>query len=137
MSFRSLISEVKSENVDMAFQFVLTSLNMVAQFHLYHLLTKKSNHHEALGEFYSELDDELDEFAEYFLGDNDLTSVASVPYTFITTADMSSYLTSLAMYSGCIDKVRTTLEDKDGALVDTINDIQEIVAKLKYKLKMD
>ena len=137
MSFRNLLNEVQSENKATAFDFAITSLNMVAQFHLYHLLTKNAHHHDVLGEFYDELDEELDEFAEYFLGDNDLDGITATPYVFITTPDVPSYLASLTMYETCIAKTRSTLEEKDGALIDALNDIQEIVAKLKYKLKMN
>ena len=139
MYFTKLIKESASDNQLTVLDFMIYSLNTVSQFHLYHFLTKDAQRHEALGEFYNNLNDEIDSFTEYFLGENDIYGNVSAPlmFRFETDPSLTNILSSIESYDSYVLKIRGILDPiKEGSLIDAIDDIKELISKLKYKLKM-
>lgn len=139
MYFTKLIKESSSDNQLTVLDFMIYSLNTISQFHLYHFLTKDAHRHDALGEFYNNLNDEIDSFTEYFLGENDIYGNVSAPlmFRFETDPSLTNILSSIESYDSYVLKIRGILDPiKDGSLIDAIDDIKELISKLKYKLKM-
>lgn len=137
--FKKLIVESASENESLILDFVVFSLNTVSQFHIFHLLTTDGQQHDALGGFYNGLNEGIDDFAEYYLGENNLSnSIIPTPYTFTTDVTIINILSKLDEYDKFLIKVREVIDPtKEGSLIDSIDDIKELVSKLKYKLKMN
>lgn len=137
--FKGLISESARENQELILDFVVFSLNTVSQFHIFHLLTTDAQQHDALGAFYDGLNDSIDGFAEYFLGENTISgSIPTTPYAFDTNVSLATILQKLDEYDNFMLKVRDVIDEKnEGSLIDSINDIKELISKLKYKLKMN
>lgn len=138
MFFTKLIKESASDNQTTVLDFVIYSLNVVSQFHLYHFLTKDAQRHDAIGEFYNGLNDEIDSFTEYFLGENDVYVVSSPLSTRLETdPTLPNILDSIESYNQYVLKIREMLDtNTEGSLVDSLDDIKELISKLKYKLKM-
>ena len=136
--FTSLIKESASENENTIMEFVVYSLNTISQFHLYHFLTKNAQQHDAIGQFYNSLNDEIDNFTEYFLGENNIsTYISQNSYNFQTISTIENIVSSLNEYDAKLLNIRAILDvNKEGSLVDSVDDIKELVSKLKYKLKM-
>ena len=71
MKFRDLVNKKEQVNEDVqginnsGIGYLITySMYMIAQTHIWHLLCKSGQKHTALGEFYEEMQDEVDSLAE-------------------------------------------------------------------------
>lgn len=100
------------------------SLSVLA--HIEHVNTKVGFHHEALGEFYEQVNDVKDRIAEYLIGDQQLSRV-NVPMLEIGTDIKAEAYSAAEMLCSFSD---------DEAIENIAGEFKEHVAKLKYKLSM-
>ena len=58
-------------------------------------------------------------------------------FRFETDPSLTNILSSIESYDSYVLKIRGILDPiKEGSLIDAIDDIKELISKLKYKLKM-
>lgn len=103
--------------------------------HLEHWKTFNEARHEALGEFYTNLNEQLDSLAEIALGIGiDLRSDFSFTHTFTTQEDFVSFLTVLR------DSINQALNMTSTTELQSVNDclisIQKSIDTLAYKLDL-
>lgn len=100
------------------------SLSVLA--HIEHVNTKVGFHHEAIGEFYDQVNEIKDRLAEYLIGEQKLSKVV-VPILEIGNdlkAEADSLSEMLCNFS------------EEEAIENMAGEFEEHVAKLKYKLSM-
>jgi DNA-binding ferritin-like protein len=118
--------------------FGVRTLNLVSQFHVYHWLTKNGTHHEALGKFYGDLQDSIDELIEQAFVKFNLDSIKSNTQTSIDFEyDLEKVKSMLDIYNGEIKTLIDNLQDSDNQhLIEELSDIQESLQTLQYKLQL-
>ena len=118
---------------------IFETMSMVVQSHIFHLVTTSNADHEALGEFYTELDKVSDELAETFIGmDGDLESFGDYDASFVTSYFKEEYVELVEGYrAGISDVITYTNNPEMMSLNDKLIDVQELVDKLLYKLKQN
>jgi len=110
-------------------KFIATSLAVRTASHLLHLTTTSYATHKALNEFYEDLTDLTDRYAEAFMGENPTPRFPAVlPPTGSPSEVLEEYL----------DMVREELEEEEGHKTkETIlTEIEELVLSTLYKLKL-
>jgi len=121
--------------------FIMNGMCNVTQFHIYHLMTSNGTWHEALKEFYTNLQDEVDELAE-----------ATIAYYNIESLDIEDNSYECELYLGfnldkateeveelrayCVNIIQMIDSAENKSIVDKLIDIQEICDKLMYKLQL-
>lgn len=92
----------------LAQESICSTLCMVTQAHVWHWQTKKYSQHEALGDFYENLQEQVDELAEIFMG-------AGGDFMFTEQKEITNF---------------TTIEDIKGKLEDFKQELVEAQAEL-------
>ena len=98
--------------------------------HLAHWKTKSYAEHKALNEFYDEIVDLADSFAEAYIGSYGLIEFSDTTYEPHTDA-----LKLLDELDDSIDDVRDTLNKGDTHLMNILDEIAALVASTRYKLR--
>lgn len=109
--------------------FVLMLLHAVTNAHLLHFMTNSFSEHMALGEFYSELQDKVDEFTEAYQGK--YGQIKDYPDTYTPPTDALSDLQAL---SASVRTMRKALPN-DTELQNLIDEIAQLIDTTLYKLR--
>ena len=139
MKFRELLSDKKiNEEVNGINDYgigrlVSYSLYMVAQTHLWHLLCPSAQQHVALGEFYDELNTEVDELAERFIAQGGKLESINEPLV----AEYNEYevIKRCEMFREMVTACVTQNPDMM-SIVDGVVDLQELIDNKLYKFKL-
>lgn len=120
---------------------MMNVLFAVSQLHYIHWLTEKNHHHAIVGECYSELESELDELVEQYLGavggnpSDLLPPPMAMQYTAVTKEkEIIAYLDTIVMR---LEKGLGIVENdpKLKFMQDTLSDMLAIVHSTKYQIK--
>ena len=109
--------------------FIAQSFAVRTAAHLAHLTSRSYAQHMALGDFYDALGDQIDKYAEVYMGlEDQVTSWPSkTPPTGAPVEVLSAYMLSVR---------REQKEDNDSqALLNVLVDIEELTAQTLYKLR--
>jgi hypothetical protein len=112
-----------------AAQFVSVLLHSGTNAHFMHLQTKSFAEHMALGEYYDEIIDIADRWAEAYQGLYDI--IGDYPNTFHVAKDPKVYLTQIKDF---VDKIRETLPE-DTQLQNIVDEVCELIDSTLYKLR--
>lgn len=115
---------------------IRSGLELVAQFHIYHWLTKSYAQHNALGSFYSSLEDNIDTLAENYIA---LGGVLSGDCTLFTKMNYNivDVINNLTSYRALIsDALSYTSGSSMLSLNDCLIDIQRLIDKTIYLLEL-
>ena len=111
-------------------EFILLCFHARTNAHVLHLETRSYAAHKALNEFYDEIVDLADSFAEAYIGSYGLIEFSDTPYEPHTDA-----LKLLDELDDSIDGVRDTLNKGDTHLMSILDEIAALVASTRYKLR--
>ena len=111
-------------------EFLLICFHARTNAHVLHLTTRSYAVHKALNEFYDEIVDLADSFAEAYIGSYGLIEFPETPYEPHTDA-----LKLLDELDDSIDGVRDTLNKGDTHLMSILDEIAALVASTRYKLR--
>lgn len=116
--------------------FITYSIFMVGQSHVWHLLCPNGQKHTALGEFYNELQSEVDELAERFITQGG--KLENIDRGIIAQYDEYSVIQEFENFrsyvSGCIGAIGVS--STMASIVDGLTDIQEVIDSKLYKFKL-
>ena len=95
MTFSDYIgTNSKGQDTKCILSYALSNFAVVDQFHIFHILIKNGTHHEALSEFYEEIQEALDAVAEHAVARYiEELSDPSAFYSFVWK-NMSKYFTN-------------------------------------------
>lgn len=111
-------------------QFILTMLHSVTNAHIAHLKTNSFSQHKALEEFYSEIGDIVDSYAESYFGS--IEFIDSYPSSVVMTSGTPlEYMKSLKDY---VDVTRKELP-QESYLQNIIDEMVALIARTIYKLE--
>lgn len=111
-------------------------LEMVAQFHIYHWLTKSYAQHNALGAFYSGLEDAIDALAENYVAVGGLLDGEATLYTRMKF-NVGDVVNDLQRFRAVLsDSLAMTGSPEMLSLNDCVIDIQRLVDKTIYQLDL-
>jgi len=114
--------------------YIITySLHMAAQAHVWHLLCPSGQKHMALGEFYSELEDEVDGLAEKFIAQGGVLQDFGKPI--VASYDEFEILKAFEEFRNVVSAAITT-DSRMQSIVDGLVDIQEVIDAKLYKFKL-
>ncbi len=120
------------QKADPVMDFVMCSLNAVTDTHIMHWTADTYSKHQALGEFYSGLEDLIDSWAEAFMGK------AGVLTGFPTQAPVTN-ADPLAYIRGYLVKVdtyrRAAAFPQDTALQNIVDEMVALAQSTAYKLE--
>ena len=111
-------------------EFLLICFHARTNAHVLHLTTRSYAVHKALNEFYDEIVDLADSFAEAYIGSYGLIEFSDTPYEPRTDA-----LKLLDELDDSIDGVRDTLNKGDTHLMSILDEIAALVGSTRYKLR--
>ena len=109
--------------------FVSQTLAVRTAAHLAHLTSRSYAQHMALGDFYDALGDQIDKYAEVYMGLNDQVKAwpSKTPPAGAPVSLLSSYLLVVR---------KEQKEDNDSqALLNILAELEELTAQTLYKLK--
>lgn len=109
------------------------SMHMIAQTHVWHLLCANGQKHTALGEFYEELQDEVDELAERFIAQGGVLETVNEPL--IAIYDEEMVMARCQQYRNMVTSCVDNRPDM-ASIVDGIVDLQEVIDSKLYKFKL-
>lgn len=111
-------------------------LETVAQFHIYHWLTKSYAQHNALSAFYSGLEDAIDALAENYVAVGGLLDGEAVLYTRMKF-NIGDVVNDLQRFRAVLsDSLAMTGSPEMLSLNDCVIDIQRLVDKTIYQLDL-
>ena len=110
-------------------QFAVVLLHSATTTHLMHLSTKSYAQHKALGNYYEEIVDLVDNYVEAYQGCYDV--IESYPQTYHGAVAPVSYLEKLKAY---VEAAGKTLPDEPN-LQNTYADILDLIDSTLYKLR--
>ena len=111
-------------------EFLLICFHARTNAHVLHLTTRSYAVHKALNEFYDEIVDLADSFAEAYIGSYGLIEFPETPYEPHTDA-----LKLLDGMDEVVDSARDALAKGDTHLMSTLDEITALVASTRYKLR--
>ena len=111
-------------------EFLLICFHARTNAHVLHLQTRSYAAHKALNEFYDEIVDLADSFAEAYIGSYGLIEFPDVPYEPHTDA-----LKLLDEMDEVAESARDALAKGDTHLMSTLDEITALVASTRYKLR--
>lgn len=112
-------------------EFIMRCFHARTAAHVFHLKTRSYATHKALNEFYDEIVDLTDSFAEAYIGDYGL--IEDFPGKYALTADPLAMLDDLSEY---IEQNRDKICDTDDTyLQNLIDEIVALIRSTQYKLK--
>lgn len=135
MTFSDYIgTNSKGQDTKCILSYALSNFAVVDQFHIFHILIKNGTHHEALSEFYEEIQEALDAVAEHAVArygeDFDL-----IPYDL--TKDLLLMNDRLLKFDIDTKRIVEFMKNStDQGIVDALAEVQEQIEKLMYKLRM-
>ena len=111
-------------------EFLLICFHARTNAHVLHLQTRSYAVHKALNEFYDEIVDLADSFAEAYIGSYGLIEFPDVPYEPHTDA-----LKLLDEMDEVAESAREALTKGDTHLPSILDEITALVASTRYKLR--
>ena len=111
-------------------EFILLCFHARTNAHVLHLETRSYAAHKALNEFYDEIVDLADSFAEAYIG-----SYGPIEFSDTTYEPHNDALKLLDELDDSIDGVRDTLNKGDTHLMNILDEIAALVASTRYKLR--
>jgi DNA-binding ferritin-like protein len=136
LSFKNnnLISEQKSEGKDFK-DMISLLLHSVNQVHIFHWQTKSASsfaEHSALGDYYDEVNDLVDELVESYQGKYGIIENYTCPgmTNYKGTEQLISYFEKLAEF---IQNKRESV--KESYIQNQIDTVEQLIYKTLYKLK--
>ena len=112
-----------------AAEFIAALLHSSTITHFMHLATGSFSEHSALGEFYDEIIDLTDRYAEAYMGKYE--QIKKFPDEFHTAKDPVKYLTGLKEF---VSECRKELP-QDTELQNIIDEIADLINSTLYKLR--
>ena len=109
--------------------FIATLFHSGTNAHFMHLQTDSYARHVALGDYYDEIIDLVDKYAEAFQGSYEI--IKSYPKDFHIATDPVKYIKSIKEF---VKEIRTELPD-DTELCNIIDEIADLIDSTLYKLK--
>lgn len=134
ITFKQLKENIDEINETGVGYIISYSLFMIAQMHLWHLLCPTAQQHIALGEFYDELQSEVDELAERFIAQGGiLSNIIDEPLI----ANYDEYLV-MEKFNQFRNMVTSAIDTNSrmASIVDGVVDIQELIDNKLYKFKL-
>lgn len=128
-------SEIKKDNKHA--EVAIKSLDLRNQAHIFHWQTLSGTHHEALGEFYDNFLDKIDELIEYTMGKYGRFSVVGLNQTKLVDYDDDKCCDLLQNYHDYYQELKDGLYKNDDAMTAVLDEIMGDILKLKYILSMD
>lgn len=101
------------------------------QTHVFHLQTEKYSEHEALEEYYSEINDLLDSLIETYQGKNGIIS----NYSSFTLKNYESNEKTIEYLIQLISIIENVYDDTTPEIQNILDGIIELIRKTNYKLK--
>ena len=111
-------------------EFLLICFHARTNAHVLHLTTRSYAVHKALNEFYDEIVELADSFAEAYIGSYGLIEFPETPYEPHTDA-----LKLLDEMDEVAESAREALPKGDTHLLSTLDEITALVASTRYKLR--
>ena len=111
-------------------EFLLICFHARTNAHVLHLQTRSYAAHKALNEFYDEIVDLADSFAEAYIGSYGLIEFPETPYEPHTDA-----LKLLDEMDEVAESAREALTKGDTHLMSILDEITALVASTRYKLR--
>ena len=111
-------------------EFLLICFHARTNAHVLHLQTRSYAAHKALNEFYDEIVDLADSFAEAYTGSYGLIEFPETPYEPHTDA-----LKLLDEMDEVVESARDALAKGDTHLLSILDEIAALVASTRYKLR--
>lgn len=124
-----------NENLEI---MIMNILNLVHQTHIYHILTKSYSEHMAIGEFYEDIQEDADAFAESYIGLSGGFNIHKPSMvTFNVKYDKDTFIKELEIFRSLITSTieetnRNDLMSINGILVDIQGDIDKLFYKLGF-----
>ena len=109
--------------------FTLTLLHSATNTHLMHFKTKSFSQHMALGTYYDEIVDLVDQYVESYQGKYGI--VEAYPNVYHSPTDPVKYLESLQKF---VEAARPDLP-QDTELMNIVDEIADLINSTTYKLK--
>ena len=122
---------VEQQDADPVMGFVMCLLHSVTNAHILHFSTTSFSEHEALGIFYSEIGDRVDEFVEAFQGKYGLLTAYRADYELPSAPlEYLNYLKDELATLRTADKF-----PKDSELQNIVDEIAQLINSTIYKLR--
>ena len=115
-------------NDDVA-EFVAHLLHSATVAHFMHWATSSRSDHQALGDYYEEIIEKVDKFAESYMGRYE--RLKKFPDDFHSATDPDKYFESLKSF---VEEARKHLP-QDSELQNRVDDIAELINTTLYQLK--
>ena len=117
---------------------VVHGLSLRDQIHIWHWQTEVGDQHKALGEFYENLLEKMDELVEVIMGKYGRISVKSVgsPKPLIDLQDLKNIDTFVDGYVKIFNNFRNTTFKNDTEIQNIVDEIIAEILKLRYLLTM-
>ena len=130
--YNYLKGEIMAYNNDDIADFVATLLHSGTVTHFMHLQTKDLGVHLALGDYYTQIIDLVDQFAEAYQGCY-ATRIKNYPETFHNAKDPVKYVTDMRDF---VDKNRKSMPDET-QLQNIIDEIAQLIDSTLYRLSLE
>ena len=111
-------------------EFILLCFHARTNAHVLHLETRSYAAHKALNEFYDEIVDLADSFAEAYIGTHGMIKFPSVPYE-----PHDDLLEMLDDADDAIETCRSAVNKADTHLLNILDEMIALVASTRYKLQ--
>jgi len=138
-TFKDFLNEAAKYTTDKNHSLIAVhGLSLRDQIHIWHWQTEVGDQHKALGEFYENLLEKVDELVEVIMGKYGRISVKSVgsPKPLIDLQDLKNIDTFVDGYIKLFDNFRNTTFKNDTEIQNIIDEIVAETLKLKYLLTM-
>jgi len=132
--------EISENDIEEVQSYLITSIGIIGQAHIFHLFTKNGFLHEALEEFYKIIQDEIDEITEMLLAHYDLSNSGD-SYDFQFDFDINYLEETIEEYRDYTTEMIELFSDEEGefenqSVIGELTEIQEACDKLLYKARM-
>jgi len=133
----NLYRKILKEKEDDRSEFLSYSLWIVSQTHIWHWMTRNGQEHESIGEFYTGLQEGIDNVAERIIGKYGLNETGIYNHKITYTYDIQIVLQTIIDYDSKIDNIIGSFDKiSDSSIIDSLVDIKELIDKLKYKFRL-
>ena len=125
------------ENLEDIKEYISYLMIAVAQFHIFHLFVTNGTQHEALGEFYKELQDEVDSLSEQVIAYYNIEEVDEYEAEIMLGYNEEKCRADIQEISDyTTDIIEMVDESENKSIVEELTEIQEACAKLMYKMNL-
>jgi len=133
----SLNEAYLEENLEDIKEYISYLMIAVAQFHIFHLFVTNGTQHEALGEFYKELQDEVDSLSEQVIAYYNIEEVDEYEAEIMLGYNEEKCRADIQEISDyTTDIIEMVDESENKSIVEELTEIQEACAKLMYKMNL-